>query len=994
MIHLNHLLMHNLAHRCFPFIVIFSLIVFKPLAAQKTSKLSEDQWIDSVFQTLDRPHRIAQLLMVRAYSNRDTSYTKAMDDLIRTIGPGGVCFFQGGPARQILLTNKLQQISEVPLLVAMDAEWGAGMRLDSIDWFPKQMTLGAIQSDSLIYAIGKQVAIQLKRLGVHINFAPVADINNNPLNPVINARSFGENREKVSVKAAAYMHGMQDNGIIAVAKHFPGHGDTGKDSHYTLPLISKSKQVLDSLELYPFRNLIDQGIQGVMVSHLTVPALDSASKAMATLSWPTITGLLRNEMKFNGLIITDGMDMKGLTDFSDPGRVEADALQAGNDILLLPVDAVKAVENISVAIDSGYLSESLVNEKCLKILRWKFRSGLSNLQLPETGNDLMKDINTEAGALLTREADAGAITIASDPQLNIPLDITQERKIACISFGDTIVSPFQERLSSYACIDHYSLAKEPSTDVCDSIVSRLKNYDLIINAFIKTSDLPQKNFGLSAAALRLADSLSALHKSINVFFTSPYALGLIGPHLLHQTLVVAYQDNATMQDLTAQAIVGSLPVTGTLPVSATNIFKAGTGEQRSASGRMPFGLPAQAGMMENKLQRIDSIMQKALCDSVFPGAQIVIARGGVITYCKSFGLIEPGGRRVTNSDLYDLASLTKVLSTTLEAMKLVSDGVLDPDKKLSDYYHKLRHSNKSQRTMREIMAHQAGFLPYIRFYDCLLHDKSAGLQVITSKPDADHTVQVADSMFIANYWPEYIIDSIIESPLLKGRKYTYSDLGFIILSKAFESITLSKANEYLMQNFYSPMGLNRIGYLPLERFQKSGIVPTENDTIFRNQLIRGYVHDPTASMLGGVAGHAGLFSNATDVAVLMQMLLQKGVYAGKQYVKRDVIEDFTRVQFPDNHNRRGAGFDKPAPPNEPTPCSVLASPLSYGHSGFTGTFIWADPQYDLVYVFLSNRICPSASNNKITKMNIRTSVQDIIYESMVDFKYDFSDIAQ
>ncbi|NTW26352.1 MAG: hypothetical protein HGA37_16755, partial [Lentimicrobium sp.] len=437
-------------------ISILILLINQGFAFSQETKVSPVQfWVDSVFNSLSTEERISQLLMIRAYSNRDSSYVNELSSLVSKLNLGGVCFFQGGPVRQALVTNKLQSGVRTPLFVAIDGEWGAGMRLDSINWFPKQMTLGAIKNDSLIYNMGAEIARQMKRLGVQINFAPVADVNNNPLNPVINARSFGEDPEKVAEKAGWYMKGMQDNGLIAVAKHFPGHGDTGKDSHYTLPVINKTRAQLDSLELYPFKQLINQGVKGMMVSHLTIPALDSADNSVASLSVPVITDLLRHEMGFRGMVITDGMDMKGLTDFSDPGMVEVDALKAGNDILLLPVDAEKAIVNICSAIDSGLISSDLIDEKCRRVLTWKYEAGLSDLSEIDI-HGLTEAINSIESSLITRSADAEAITLLKDPRQFIPLKSLDTLNIASLVIGDTIICPFQQMLSAYARVDHYN----------------------------------------------------------------------------------------------------------------------------------------------------------------------------------------------------------------------------------------------------------------------------------------------------------------------------------------------------------------------------------------------------------------------------------------------------------------------------------------------------------------------------------------------------------
>ncbi len=963
-------------------IVSIFLILRNDGFSQGIATNASRMWVDSVFNSLSPDERISQLLMVRAYSNRDSAYVEELVTLVKDLNLGGVCFFQGGPVRQALVTNKLQSSARTPLFVAIDGEWGAGMRLDSVSWFPKPMTLGAIGNDTLIYDMGAEIARQLTRLGIHINFAPVADVNNNPLNPVINARSYGENRFSVAAKAGWYMKGMQDNGLIAVAKHFPGHGDTGSDSHYTLPVIKKSRAELDSVELFPFRYLIGEGVKGIMVSHLTVPALDSGFNAIATLSPLIINNLLRQEMGFTGMVITDGMDMKGLTDFSDPGMVEVDALKAGNDILLLPVDVRKAIANIRRAIDSGFISTELIDEKCRRVLTWKYESGLSKVSKVSIEN-LTEDINSIQASLITRKANAEAITLLSDPHHLIPFKSLDTLKIASLVIGDKRLTPFQQMLSAYAPVTHFNLPKEPTRQECDSICRLLEPFNLVIAGFVKTSDLPQKNFGINRLAASFIDSLSLQMPLVLNIFTSPYGLASFKESANMAAMLVSYQDNAAMQELTAQALFGAIPLTGRLPVSAGNGFQSGFGLERHDIIRLSFGLPEERMLASADLSAIDTLVNESIKEGAFPGAQIVIARNGMVVYRKAFGnQTYEGQSPVKADDLYDLASLTKVLSTTLTAMKLTGDGVIEPDQKLSHYMGELRKSNKSHLTIREIMAHQAGLQPYIPFYRELLDGNQQDSTLIARHFSLGYPLRVADAIYLSDDWHKYVIDSIIASPLLKKKEYKYSDLGFILLADAFSQITNQPLSSYVKHNFYDKLGLATIGYHPRDRFSISRIAPTENDTVFRKQLVHGDVHDPTAAMLGGVSGHAGLFSDALDVAVIMQMLLQNGEYGGDVFLDSAVVAEFTKAQFPENKNRRGLGFDKPAPAGGSGPSCDLASPQSFGHSGFTGTYTWADPKTGLVYVFLSNRVYPDAGNNKITKMNIRTRIQEVIYNSI------------
>lgn len=969
------------------FLSLFLALIFniQTVFSQVTPK---EQWVDSVFNTLTNDQRIAQLLMIRAYSNRDEKYNCELIELVKNYNLGGVCFFQGGPARQAILTNRLQENAATPLFVSIDGEWGLAMRLDSVAAFPKQMTLGALDNDAYIYEIGLEVGRQMLRMGIHMNFAPVADVNNNPDNPVINARSFGEDKLRVAQKSYHYMKGMQDAGLIAVAKHFPGHGDTGLDSHYTLPIITKSREEMDSVELYPFKYLIDKGIKGIMVSHLRVPGLDTLSTSIATLSSPIINDLLKKEMGFEGLVITDGMDMKGLVDFSDVGMVEADALRAGNDILLLPVDARVGILNIYNAIESGYIDQELIDEKCKKILRWKYDAGLTK-HTPVELTNIKQDINSSNAKLITLHSNARAVTLVRNTAGRVPLQNLDTLSIASVIIGDTLITPFQRMLSNYAPVTHFNITKDVTKCEVDSLKKWLEPYDLVIVAFVRSSDLPSKRFNVTKSAASFVDSLAMVKKTMLNLCASPYSLEFFKNPEAFESIIVSYQDNALMQELTAQALFGGRQINGQLPVSANGWFKAGDGLVNNKVTRVSFGMPEEVNIASSDLAQIDSLVYMGIDTMAFPGAQVVVIKNGKVIINKAYGTktydsYEP----LRTDDIFDLASLTKVLGTTMMAMKLTDDEIINPDKKLSHYYDKLKKSNKKDASIREIMAHEARLQSFIPFHQ--------GMETDTTKPTSkyfarhysiDFPHRVADGLYARESFPEALIDSIVDSKLLVKKGYKYSDLGFILLAKAFEELTQTSFSHYLNENFYKKLGLTTMGFHPRDRFSINRIAPTENDNIFRHQIVQGDVHDQTAALLGGVAGHAGLFSNALDVGILMQMVLNNGTYGGVKYFDSTVVAEFTKPQFPGRDNRRGAGFDKPPlKPGDPSPTSDYVSSSSFGHSGFTGTYFWVDPAEDLVYVFLSNRVYPDATNVKITQLNIRTKIQDVIYNAIMKGK--------
>jgi beta-N-acetylhexosaminidase len=972
------------------FIILFFLITlfYSTSMAQwpaGDTTLAEHHWVDSVFQKLSTDERIAQLFMVRGKANGDTVLIRQVADMVKWYNIGGICFFKGGPVKQAELTNKYQKLAKTPLLISIDGEWGLGMRLDSTISFARQMTLGAMADRQKIYSMGAEIARQCKRLGIHINFAPVADINSNPLNPVINIRSFGEDREDVARMCLQYVNGLQDNGVMAVAKHFPGHGDAGTDSHLTLPVINHSAEALDTLDLYPFRKVINANIGGMMVAHLNVPALDSTPGLPSTLSPKIINGLLKQRLGFKGLVFTDAMDMKGLADFAEPGMIEVKALAAGNDVLLLLEDVPDAICEISAAMDSNIISKTLIEQKCLKVLHLKYRLGLWKPQVVEVKN-LISDLNPPEATQLNRDLYNSSVTLLRNTNDLLPLKNLDTLRLASIVIGDTAQNSFQDRLGFYASIDRFSLPYSASSTLQAELLIKLQKYNLVLVGILNTNPSPAKNFSITNQTVVFIDSLQ-VHKDVVLdLFGLPYALNLFNIGSRIKALLVSYQDNPLVHDVSAQIIMGGMQASGRLPVTATPEFKLHDGISTGPPIRLAYASPEALGIHTYELAGIDSLAEFGIRQKAYPGCQILVAKNGVVIYNKAFGNHTYSNELpVKLTDLYDLASITKVAATTLAVMRLHDEGKIEPGKKLSKYLGYLDGSDKDRLTVREVMAHQAGLQPWIPFYKRTLQAGLPDTSIYKSSSSVDFPDKVADRLYIRKGYHKIIFDSIVKSPLLDTKDYKYSDLDLLLMGDAVEKISGKPLNVFLNDFLYKPMGLPTIGYHPRWRFGLNSIPPTENDTIFRKQVIHGDVHDPAAAMLGGVAGHAGLFSNAIDLAALMQMLLWNGEYGGKRYITPATIEEFTRVQFPLNNNRRGMGFDKPALINgQEGPCSADASPLSFGHSGFTGTFVWTDPAEQLVYVFLSNRVYPDAENTKLAKLNIRTDIQHIIYRAISD----------
>ncbi len=944
--------------------------------------LSDTHWADSVFQTLSVDERIGQLFMVAAYSNKDKKHVNDVRKLVRKYKIGGLIFFQGGPVREARLTNSYQQLAKVPLLISIDAEWGLAMRLDSTVQFPRQMSLGAIQNDSLIYQMGAEIARQCKRIGIQVNLAPVVDINSNPLNPVISNRSFGENKYLVAQKALMYMKGMQDNGVLANAKHFPGHGDTDSDSHKTLPVITHSKDLLDSLDLYPFKQLFGQGLGSLMVAHLFVPSLDTTKNTASTLSKNIVTGLLQNELKFKGLIFTDALNMKGVSKYYAPGVVDVKALLAGNDVLLFSENVPTAILEIKKAIANGEITQEEIDKRCRKILLAKQWCGL-NYYRPIELKNLYKDLNTPGAELINRRLIEASLTLLQNKHNLVPLQKLDTLRIASLSLGYKTINGFQKMLNNYSPVDNFGLDKTSSPAECDSVIKWLKSYNLVIIQVNNTNNSPAKNFGFGDSSLRILQAVMHQSKTIINVSANPYILGKLDSLKNADVVLMSYEDNELSQSISAQLIFGAIGANGKLPVTTSPVFRAGMGMETKSLGRFKYTIPEELGITQAGFEKIDSIALRGIRDRIYPGCQVFVAKDGKVIYQKAFGYHTYDKKQpVRNDDLYDLASITKITATTPAVMKLVEEKKLNLDDSLATYLPELKGSNKQDIVIREMMTHQAGLRDWIPFWMYTVKKGHYLPGIYSRSPSDSFPLRVAEDLFITRNYADTIYSMITLSEVKGAGKYKYSDLGYYYLKKIIEKKKGMPLDKYVSETFYHPLGLSTMGYKPREHFDLDRIVPTERDTRFRHQLIQGDVHDQGAAMLGGVGGHAGLFSDANDLAVLMQMYLQKGEYAGVHYLDSSVVNEFTRCQYCLD-NRRGIGFDKPETgSSKENPVCDCVSPLSYGHTGFTGTLTWADPAKNLVYVFLSNRVYPNADVNKLAKTGIRSKIQEVIYEAI------------
>ncbi|MBA6154176.1 glycoside hydrolase family 3 N-terminal domain-containing protein [Gelidibacter maritimus] len=961
------------------FISLHSLaqISVNPLLAE--DPIAQQKWVDSVYNSLDTRQRVGQLFMARALSNNNKSNEAQIARLINNQQIGGIIYSSGGPVKQAKLNNTYQAISNVPLLIGMDAEWGLSMRLDSTYAFPYNMTLGAITDNKLVEQVGRHIGEHSRRIGVHFNFAPTVDINTNPKNPIIGNRSFGEDRDNVTAKGLAFMKGMQDAGVLANAKHFPGHGDTDTDSHKTLPTINFNARRIDSIELYPYKKLIREGLSSVMVAHLNVPSLEPKDGTPSSLSKHIITNILKERLQFEGLIFTDALEMKGVSNYSKPGDIDLAAFMAGNDVLLISENIPVAIDKIVTAYEAKEISEERLAHSVKKILMAKYKVGLHNFS-PIGITDLVKDLNRLKDDLLYEEVMENAITVVRNEKEILPLRHLDTKKIAYVEMGDPIDnSAYLDELRKYTKVHHIKASK------LDELITKLQNYNTVIVGFHKSNANPWKPYQFSNKEMVWLYEIARTNTVILNVFARPYTL--IDLHSIEniEGIVVSYQNSEISMCKSAQLIFGAIAAKGTLPVSTGEHFKVGDGFIYNSIKSLSYGLPESVGMSSERLNRLDSMAKIAINHKAAPGMQILVARKGKVVYNKAFGKHTYDGKeKVDLDDMYDVASLTKILATLPLLMELEEKGIVSTDTKLSQILPEYKDSNKRNVTLKQMLSHYARLKPWIPFYTATLDD--------AKKPDPKYyrrvsspkfNVKVADELYLRHDYPDTIQKLIKDSNLLSSLNYRYSDFPYFILKKYIEKHYDKGLDELVQEHFYQSLGANHTTYNPATIFSNSQLVPTEIDNYYRYQTVHGYVHDMGAAMQNGVGGHAGIFSNSNDVAKIMQMYLQKGYYGGKRYLKTETIDKFNYCYYCGSGVRRGIGFDKPQLGTKGPTCGCV-SLSSFGHSGFTGTYAWADPEEEIVYVFLSNRTYPNASNNILLKEGIRTEIQRLIYEAIIE----------
>ncbi len=944
------------------FLFLLSNFLFEGLTKSQDKPTSEaahtdvfskknDPWVENIISQMTLEEKAGQLVFPHAYGRYMSTDSPDYQRLVRLVKEkkvGGLIFFLSNIYDQAILTNKMQELAEVPLLISADFERGVAQRAVDATLFPYNMGVGAADDEELTYQMGKVIAEEGRALGVHQNYAPVADVNNNPFNPIINVRSFGEDVDLVQRLSNAFLKGIQEGGMIATSKHFPGHGNTDTDSHRSLPTINGAKQDLWKTELAPFKSNIENGVMSFMIGHLDVPAFDD-KKIPSTLSKNIVTDLLQNEMRFNGLIVTDAMGMRAITNSYTTAEATVLALKAGNDAILFPNNPEESIDAIIGAVKKGELTEERLEHSIRKILLAKKWVGLDKNKLIDL-NEIANKVGVNAHWDTAKKLARKSITLVKNDDSIIPVSAVASKSFLNISLLDSRMpgaeryfnSLLSQRLTKF---NSAVLLLNSTEDDYKAATEAAKNSDVIfLSVYLKVRAY-EGNLGLTDRQAQLVKDLLKLNKP--VVFTShgnPYILSLF-PEV--KTYLCNYGDTEVSEQALAEAIFGEIEIQGRLPISIPNssfTFGSGLTSKQTALRNEYFILPDD----KNKFNSVDIIIEHAIIDTAFPGAVLLIAKNGKVIYEKAYGkyTYDYTSRRMNTNTIFDLASVSKVIATTTAAMICYDRQLFDLDDKVVKYIPEFAQNGKEDITIRNLLVHNSGLVAWKKFYE--LYDN-----------------------------PEDVLKDIYSSPLEypTGTKMVYSDLGMITLAKIIEKVSGKSLDVFCKDEIFDPLGMTNTMYNPPASL-KDRIAPTELDNYWRMRQLVGEVHDEAASMLNGVAGHAGLFSIAGDLSKILQMLMQKGSYQGKQYIKPETIALFTKRQS--DQSSRALGWDTKSTVG--SSAGKLFSELSYGHTGYTGTSVWNDPTRNLIVVFLTNRVYPTRNNTKL--LRLRPVVHDAIIKAI------------
>lgn len=932
-------------------------------------------WADSVYHSLSQEERLAQLIMPIIHPSSESTRIASEERRIRQYKWGGILYQKGLLADQIRMNRQLQKASKTPMLIALDGEWGLYMRLKDAPRYPRNLGLGLNQEESIVYSYGREVARQCRLMGIHINFAPTVDININPHNPVIGSRSFGDSPKSVAQMSEAYALGLEDGGILSVAKHFPGHGDTSEDSHKTLPLVSASRNRLNDVELAPFLNYFSKGFGGVMTAHLRVPALEP-SGIPSSLSRKIVTDLLQKEMRFGGLIFTDGLEMRGVH-AGARGDVGLAALKAGNDILLGPSNAEEQLKVLLEAYNNKELNIEEIKQKVMKVLYYKYRLIISQTDLSSTPERIKEAIWTkEAKQNLALVWQRSLYYLHKDKVSTTKLSKGEYKRIAVVQHGNNpIGSILRPRNTIFGgTIDYINW---------DAIESKVNNYDyILVNSF--TNNLPsdkllrlarQKPTALvyytTPFKLRKANWMSSLSAVILTMEAAAEAqesvLTLLSGEQYHNpTLINPTDSNPTLQDASEDPTINMAPQRQTTA---------------SAPSYKPWGLRRlNVGRLR---KNIDAIIAEGLRQRAFPGCQVLVMQHGQEILHSVYGSIEGApSKPVNNNTVYDIASVSKALATTPAIMLLVADKRIKLDERVARYLPELHGTYAGGVTLRNLLLHQSGLIPGLPFAQNLLKpalDKD-NKPYTSNITNSNYTLPFDSKDYVRHDYRQVMLQMIGALSPRRPGQYVYSDLNFILLGLIVERVSQKSLDNFLYKRLWNPMGA-KLYYTPLQKgVPLADIAPTQRYDELRGKKIHGTIDDESAACLGGIAGNAGVFATARELGKMAQLILDKGKWQNTQYIPENVVNSFLST-----HGVGGVrtlGFIRPQWGKLGNQAAESASSLAIGHYGFTGTAVWIDPQEDLVFIFLSNRTYTSRSNNLLSRDKYRPRLHQAVYDAL------------
>lgn len=968
-----------------------------PSILNRNNNKAREKWVNSTYSNLSPEERIAQIIIMPINPGNNEPVLELIRKYVADYKVGGIIYIKSNIATQASNNNYAQSLASVPLMIALDAEWGLAMRLSDAPVFPKNLCLGGVGNDRLIYEYGKEVARECRLMGVHVNFAPVLDVIDRQ-GTVLGNRSFGYSPDMVARNGVAFAKGLEDGGVLSTAKHFPGHGSTVADSHKELPIIDKSMQEMMLYDWVPFKKYVESGLGGILTAHIDVPFFDDGTMP-CSLSKQCVDGLLKNEMGFEGLVFTDALQMEGAK--AVDGDPCVNAILAGNDILLMPDDVEASINAIKQAIDEGVLSWGDIEQRCKKMLRYKYALGIiDNAKKPIDFDRVASEINTEYAQGLNRRLVAAAVTVISNDDELLPLVNKRNEllPVVTLGFGNSVDNMFQKRCADYVKTSPLSMA---------AALSDNHNKQRLIIAISDTTQVDN--------ALTLA---SKFKKTVVAVLDDPDNLHGYANLITHKNVdavVLGYGKNDDWQDYTAQTIFGGNAACGVLPVTIKShennvVMHAGTGISYNAV-RLGYSLPVEVGFKSGLLQKIDSVCNYSIEQGAFPGCQVLVARHGKIICNRAYGEINfNSGIPVTENTLFGLASVSKASGTLSGIMKLYDEGKFKLDEPASKYIVGLRDTDKKNITFRQLLYHETGMQPSLSMWDMMFDPSTYTGKLITSSPTSTNTIKImkgayghkdaklrtdilatqpskdfniaiAQGIYGGKITYDSVMNRIYHSTLRPNKKYCYSCLNFCLLANALQVISKKQLDAYVDNNIFGPLGAYHTTYRPLNSFDKDQIAYTEVDTYLRKQHLHGYVHDELAAFSGGVQGNAGLFSNANDLAKLFQMWLNGGTYGRETFYKKSTVDLFLKSKSPNSH--RGLGFDKPIPSDQKASNTCKEATIeTVGHTGFTGTCFWVDPKNDMIYIFLSNRVCPTRDNAAFSRVSPRSRIHSIVYNSI------------